>query len=139
MTARLLGALLALAAVLGLGACAAGPQANITGNGTVVAIHEVQQASTGGQVVGALGGALLGGWLGSNIGGGTGQTIATTVGAVGGAAAGSAVASNVAKTTVWDVTVRFEDGIDRTVRTEQAPAFRPGDRVRVSGSVIQKI
>lgn len=139
MTGRLLAALIALAAALGLGACAAGPQANIVGSGTVVSIHEVQQSSTGGQVVGAIGGALLGGWLGSNIGGGTGQTIATTVGAVGGAAAGSAIGSNVATTTAWDVTIRFEDGVDRTVRTEQRPDFRPGDRVRVSGGVIQRL
>jgi outer membrane lipoprotein SlyB len=106
------------------------------GNGVVQSIAEAQQADQTSQVVGAVGGAVLGGLLGSTIGGGTGQTIATTVGAVGGGMAGSAVASKGSQTTVWDVVVRFEDGIDRTIRVSERPAYRPGDRVTVSNGII---
>lgn len=112
------------------------PGAGVIGNGVVQSISESQQANTTGQVVGAVGGAVLGGWLGSGIGGGTGQTIATTVGAVGGGMAGSALGSKAGETTVWDVVVRFEDGIDRTIRVAERPAYRPGDRVTVSNGII---
>jgi outer membrane lipoprotein SlyB len=139
MTARILSVIAALAAALVLAACASGPQASFSGTGTVQSIAEIQQPSQTGSVVGAVGGALVGGLLGSTIGGGTGQTIATVVGSVGGSVAGGAVGSKAATDTFWDVTVRFEDGIDRAVRTKQRPTFRNGDRVRVSGDVIEKI
>ena len=127
----------ALAAFV-LAACAT-PQPTFVGNGTVVSISESKESSTTADVVGAVGGALLGGFLGSKVGGGTGQTIATGVGAVGGAMAGKAVAGNVAAESVWRVTVRFEDGIDRTITTSQRPNFRPGDKVRVSGDNITRL
>ncbi len=110
-----------------------------SGVGTVQSIREAQEGSTTGNVVGAIGGALLGGWLGSNIGGGTGRTIATGVGAVGGALAGRSVGNKMSQATAWYVTVRFDDGIDRQIRVEQPPNYRPGDRVRVSENVIQRI
>ena len=117
---------------------AAWPQ-SYSGVGTVQSIQEAQESSKTGNVVGALGGALLGGWLGSNIGGGTGRTIATGVGAVGGAFAGKSVGGNMSQHTVWYVTVRFDDGIDRRIRVEQVPSYRPGDRVRVSDNFIERI
>jgi outer membrane lipoprotein SlyB len=114
-------------------------QAGYSGTGTVQSIAESEESSKTGNVVGAVGGALVGGWLGSNIGGGSGKTIATAVGAVGGAFAGKSVGGKMSKANVWYVTVRFEDGIDRKIRVAQAPAYRPGDRVRVSNDVIEKI
>ena len=110
-----------------------------SGVGTVQSIQEAQESSKTGNVVGALGGALVGGWLGSNIGGGTGRTIATGVGAVGGAFVGKSVGGNMSQHTVWYVTVRFDDGIDRRIRVEQVPSYRPGDRVRVSDNFIERI
>jgi outer membrane lipoprotein SlyB len=110
-----------------------------SGVGTVQSIRESHEGSTTGNVVGAVGGALLGGWLGSNIGGGTGRTIATGVGAVGGAMAGRSAGNKMSSATVWYVTVRFDDGIDREIRVDQSPSYRPGDRVRVSDNVIQRI
>jgi outer membrane lipoprotein SlyB len=110
-----------------------------SGLGVVRSIAEQQESSTTGNVVGAIGGALLGGWLGSGIGGGTGKSIATGVGAVGGAMAGKSVGGKMSQATVWYVTVRFDDGIDRRLRVVQAPDYRPGDRVRISDNVIQKI
>jgi outer membrane lipoprotein SlyB len=102
----------------------------------VQSISEGTEANQATQVVGAIGGAVLGGWLGSNIGGGAGQTIATAAGSVAGGMAGRAIASNADTKTVWDVRVRFEDGIDRTVRVYQRPTFRPRDKVAVSSGVI---
>lgn len=126
-----------LACLLVLAGCASVPPgAGVAGNGVVQSIAESMQGSTAGNVVGAVGGAVLGGWLGSGIGGGTGQTIATTVGAVGGGMAGSAIGSKATEQTVWDVVVRFEDGIDRTIRVTERPTFRPGDRVAVSNGII---
>lgn len=138
MMSRTLHWLTAALAALALAACATS-QPVFVGTGTVVSISESREANQASQVVGAVGGALLGGWLGSNIGGGTGQTIATGAGAVGGAMAGRAVANNTAAESAWRVTVRFEDGIDRTITTSQRPNFRPGDRVRVSGDQITRL
>lgn len=136
MLGRLFSSLAILIAVL-LGGCASVPPgAGIVGNGVVQSIAESQQADQTAQVIGAVGGAVLGSWLGSGIGGGTGQTIATVAGGVGGSMAGSAVASKASGNTVWDVVVRFEDGIDRTVRVTERPAYRPGDRVTVSNGII---
>jgi len=112
---------------------------SVSGTGTVQSISETQESSKTGNVVGAIGGAVLGGWLGSNIGGGSGKTIATAVGAVGGAVGGKAVGSKASTHTVWYVTVRFEDGVDRRVRVEQRPSYRPGDRVRVSDNAVERI
>jgi outer membrane lipoprotein SlyB len=123
--------------------CAATPasaqQTGISGVGTVQSISEKAEGTKTGNVVGAVGGALVGGWLGSNIGGGSGKTIATAVGAVGGAVGGKHVGNKMSRTVSWDVTVRFDDGIDRTIRVAQQPSYRPGDRVRVSNNVIQRI
>jgi outer membrane lipoprotein SlyB len=123
---RFFGVLLAACAVL-LSACQSVPPPGISGQGVVQSIQETQQASTTGNVVGA---------LGSLVGGGTGQTIATTVGAVGGSIAGSSVASKAAAETVWVVNIRFDDGINRTVTVSQRPNYRPGDKVRVDNGAV---
>jgi outer membrane lipoprotein SlyB len=128
--------------ILFVTACAAPPGVsaqNYVGLGTVQAVAEEQESSTTGNVVGAIGGALLGGWLGSNVGGGTGRTIATGVGAVAGGMAGKSVGGKMSKANVWYVTVRFDDGIDRRIRVTEYPSYRPGDRVRVSSNIVEKI
>ena len=137
MSSRLgyVGTLFAVVAAL-LAGCAATPPPGVSGNGVVQSIQESQRTGTGAQVGGTVGGALVGGALGSLIGGGTGQTIATTVGAVGGAMAGNAIASKHGAETVWDVNIRFDDGINRTVTVTQRPNFRPGDKVRVDNGVV---
>jgi outer membrane lipoprotein SlyB len=122
--------------MLVLAACASTPGAGVSGTGVVQSISESTEASQTGAVVGAIGGAVLGGWLGSNIGGGVGQTVATAAGSVAGGMAGSAVGSQADVRTVWDVRVRFDDGIDRTVRVYTRPTFRPGDKVAVSNGAV---
>ncbi len=128
---------LSLGGLAGLAGCAASPQVSaFTGTGVVLAIVESQQADATSGMVGSIGGALLGGLLGSQVGGGTGQVIAATTGSVIGSVAGGSAAAKASANLVWRVSVRFEDGIDRSFTVEQRPDYRPGDRVRVSNGVI---
>lgn len=128
---------LALLCALVLAGCASAPPgAGVAGTGVVQSITEGTEANQTGQVVGAIGGAVLGGWLGSNIGGGVGQSIATATGSVAGGMAGSAVGGQAGVKAFWDVVVRFDDGIDRPIRTYTRPVVRPGERVAVSNGVI---
>jgi outer membrane lipoprotein SlyB len=140
---RVAQAALAVSLALSLGSfagCAsAPPQARIEGTGVVVAIGESQQADATSGMVGAIGGAVVGGWLGSKVGGGSGQVIATTAGSVAGSMAGGSIAAKSSAKTVWRVSVRFEDGIDRQLTVEQRPNYRPGDRVLVSNGTISPL
>ena len=121
-----------------LAACASAPPgAGVVGTGTVNAISEIREASQGGGVAGSVGGAVVGGMVGSLFGGGTGRTIATGVGAAVGGGVGAQAGSQMAAVTAWDVSVRFEDGIDRVIRVYQIPSVRPGMKVRVeNGNVL---
>lgn len=53
--------------------------------------------------------------------------------------AGSAMGAQAGATTVWVVSIRFEDGIDRALTISAKPGFRPGDRVQVSNGVITPV
>jgi outer membrane lipoprotein SlyB len=120
-----------------LAACASPPPgANVVGNGTVNSVSEIREASAGSGLAGSIGGALVGGAIGSLFGGGTGRTIATGVGAAVGSTAGAQAGAQAGAVTAWDVSVRFEDGVDRVIRVYQAPGVRPGSRVRVQNGVI---
>ena len=138
---RMFAAILALALSLaGLAGCAGTPQAPaFTGTGVVLAIFESQQADATSGMVGSIGGALLGGLLGSQVGGGTGQVIAATAGSVIGSVAGGSAAAKASAQWVWQVSVRFEDGIDRSFTVAQRPDYRPGDRVAVHNGVISPL
>jgi outer membrane lipoprotein SlyB len=123
-----------------LAACASGgPQAPaINGTGVVSSIGETTETSAGKSAMTSVLGSLVGGALGSTIGGGTGQVIATSVGATAGAVAGSSVAQRSAAT-VWDVSIRFDDGINRVVRVREMPNYRPGDKVRVVNGAVSRL
>ena len=129
--------LLAFVLALSLAACASAPPgAEVTGVGTVSSISELREASQAGGLAGWVGGAVIGGAIGSLFGGGTGRTIATGVGATVGGVAGGQAGAQMGAVTAWDVSIRFEDGIDRVVRTYQQPSVRPGSRVRVDRGTI---
>jgi outer membrane lipoprotein SlyB len=134
---RTLARIVALLCAALLAACASAPPgAGVVGTGTVNAIAEIREASQGGGLAGSIGGAVVGGMIGSLFGGGTGRTIATGVGAAVGSTAGAQAGGQAAAVTAWDVSVRFEDGIDRVIRVYQIPSVRPGMKVRVdNGSV----
>jgi outer membrane lipoprotein SlyB len=136
-----LTAFLAVALSLaGLVGCAGAPQAPaFTGTGVVLAIAERQQADEAAGLAGAIGGALVGGLLGSQVGGGTGQVIAATTGSVIGSAVGGSAAAKASSKLVWQVSVRFADGIDRAFTVDQRPDYRPGDPVAVSNGSISRV
>jgi outer membrane lipoprotein SlyB len=131
--------LAALAPLLVLAGCATTSAPPRSGEATVVSITEGEQTSTGAAVAGSVGGAIVGAVIGSQFGGGSGQTIASIIGSVGGSMAGSAIANRAGRETVWDVRVRFDDGIDRVVRVRERPDYRPGDRVRVSEDAVARL
>lgn len=103
--------------------------------GTVEAVREVEHKGEGswiGPVAGGVGGAILG----KQMGKGAGNTIMTVLGAAGGAYAGHEIEKRVRSTRRWEVSVRLEDGSQRTVSYDTLPAWRVGERVRyVNGSL----
>lgn len=137
---RLLQSFLRLMAVftaLSLAGCAtSSPTATLNGMGRVNGITETTAVSQGTAATGSIGGALVGGAIGSLFGAGSGKAIMTGVGATAGSVAGSNAAARHGNL-AWDVSIRFDDGIDRVIRTNSAPFFKPGDRVRVvNGNIM---
>jgi outer membrane lipoprotein SlyB len=106
-----------------------------TNCGTISAIREVEQKGQG-TGLGAIGGAVIGGVLGNQIGRGKGKTIATVGGAAGGAYAGHQIEKSARSTKTWNVTIRMDNGSDRTIALDTAPALAVGDKVRVEGNNI---
>jgi len=106
-----------------------------TNCGTISAIREVEKKGEG-TGLGAIGGAVIGGVLGNQIGHGKGKTIATVGGAAGGAYAGHQIEKSARSTKTWNVTLRMDDGTDRTITLGSAPALAVGDKVRVEGQNI---
>jgi outer membrane lipoprotein SlyB len=103
--------------------------------GTISAIRETEQKGEG-TGLGAIAGGVLGGVLGHQIGHGTGKTIATVGGAAGGAYAGHQIEKSARSTKLWNVTIRMDNGTDRTIALDAAPSLAVGDRVRVEGNNI---
>jgi len=98
---------------------------------SVVAVKKKGDASG----VGAVGGAVVGGLLGSAVGKGDGKKVATVLGAVGGGVAGNEIEKNHKATTVYQVTVRMQDGTARTVTQATAPTV--GQKVTLEGSQLK--
>ncbi len=86
--------------------------------------------------VGVVAGAVVGGLLGNQVGGGTGRTLATVAGAVSGGYAGNEIEKRTRKAAAYEVDVQMEDGARRAFRYEAAPAWKPGDRVKVMDGTL---
>jgi outer membrane lipoprotein SlyB len=91
----------------------------------------VKEGDVGPVGVGSVAGTVLGGVLGHQVGSGRGRDIATVVGAVGGAIAGHQVEKNRARTTSYEIALRFDDGTTQRITQAEAPIWHQGDRVRV--------
>jgi outer membrane lipoprotein SlyB len=102
--------------------------------GTVESVRAIKVKGQG-TGVGAVAGGVLGGVVGHQLGGGTGKTALTILGAVGGVAAGHEVEKRARGETVFDVSVRMNDGSHRVVRQNQSVAI--GTRVTVEGSTLR--
>lgn len=95
---------------------------------------DVRGEATG---IGAVGGAVVGGILGNQVGAGHGREIATAAGAIGGVVAGNEIEKRIKTTKAYEVAVRLDDGSSRVVRETSAPAWRPGDHVKVVDGAIR--
>lgn len=85
--------------------------------------------------VGTVAGGVLGAVLGNQVGHGNGRTAATVLGAVGGGFAGNAIEGKIRKETVYQVSVRMEDGSRRSVELARAPSV--GSQVTVEGASLR--
>lgn len=106
--------------------------------GVIVAIRAVQvQGDASG--LGALAGGLAGAVVGNQFGRGDGRTVMTIAGAAGGAYAGNSIEKQVKKHTAYRVTVRLDDGTERTLSQAALPPFAVGERVRiVNGTSLER-
>ncbi|MBB3176788.1 glycine zipper 2TM domain-containing protein [Variovorax sp. Sphag1AA] len=113
---------------------AAAPPKPCSTCGKVESVRQVKSAkpSSG---VGAVAGGVVGGVIGHQVGSGRGRTVATVAGAAGGAYAGNTVEKKKNTKTVYEVSVRMQDGSMRTVQTTSAPPV--GQAVTVKGDSLQ--
>lgn len=98
---------------------------------TVTAVNRVEVEGDGRYIGGAVAGGLLGAVLGSQVGGGSGRTAAQVAGVLGGAVLGREVQKRTEdKEDHFEVVLRMrDDGSQRMVSYEDAPAFKVGDKV----------
>ena len=99
--------------------------------GQLAVVESVREVKEPGEAkgVGAVAGGVAGGVLGHKLGKGKG--LVTVIGAAGGAIAGHQIEKQVRADKRWETTVRFDDGTQRTLTSEEQPAWRAGDRVRI--------
>lgn len=102
--------------------------------GVVESVKTVQLQGQG-SGVGVVAGGVVGGLLGHQFGGGKGRTAMTVLGAVGGGVAGNEIEKRARSETVYDITVRMDDGSTRSFR--QAEALAVGSAVVVEGRTLR--
>ena len=102
-------------------------------------VESIREVDTKGEAtgLGAVGGAVVGGVLGNQVGDGCGRMIARVAGAVGGAVAGHQIEKYAKSTKSYEITVRFENGSSSVIHEDSAPAWRVGERVKVTNGVIR--
>ena len=98
--------------------------------GTVQSVHQEKRKGEGG-AAGIVGGAVVGGLLGNQIGKGSGRTVATVGGAVVGGIAGNEVQKQVTAKQVWVTEVQMKNGSIRKFDSEQRPAWKTGQIVKL--------
>lgn len=95
---------------------------------TVESVREVREAGDA-KGVGAVGGGVVGGVVGNKLG--KGKTLFTVLGAAGGALAGHQIEKHVRGEKRWEISVRLDDGTQRTIASDVEPTWRAGERVRL--------
>ena len=104
--------------------------------GTVSSITPISIKGTG-SGLGAVAGAIAGVAAGNQVSSGSGTDVAKVVGAIAGGFAGNEAEKRIRAETVYDVTVRLDNGSTRTVRVADASSVNSGTRVRVVGSNLE--
>ena len=104
---------------------------------TVQAVREVKDKGDS-TALGPIAGGVAGAVLGNQIGKGHGsRNVITVLGAAGGAFAGREIEKQARGTTHWEIDVRRDDGAAETVRSDVAPSYQPGQRVRLIDGRLQ--
>ncbi|MFZ6767119.1 glycine zipper 2TM domain-containing protein [Undibacterium sp. Di26W] len=98
----------------------------------IVGIREVNVGSGGSSGAGAAVGALIGGVLGHQVGKGNGRDLATIGGAIAGGLVGNEMERSSTPKNKMELTVRLQNGEQRTVLVEPNNYYRMGDRIRVT-------
>jgi outer membrane lipoprotein SlyB len=150
MTTTKLSALFLLAALGGTGCvhssmrtrewgepAVAAPQQAWERTGRVTNVRETVYEQRGDPAGGAVAGALVGGLLCSAITGGRGG--GAFVGALDGAAVGASASQGGPQQTVYEVTVRFDDGGVQTYGFRGYLPFRPGEDVRLTPQGLSRM
>lgn len=149
MTTTKLSALLLLPALLGTGCIHTYQRSRSWGEGgyespqawertgRVTNVRETVYGQQGDPGAGAVAGAIVGGLLGHAITGGRGG--GAIVGAIGGAAVGANASQGASQQTVYEVTIRFDDGGVQTYAFRGYLPFRPGDDVRLTSQGLSRL
>jgi len=105
--------------------------------GVVLAVNVIDEEGKG-SGVGVVTGGVVGGVVGNQVGQGTGRDLATFAGVVGGAMAGNKIEKQSKKTKSYDITVKMDDGSERTLRQATDPDMAKGQKVRIQNDVVVK-
>jgi outer membrane lipoprotein SlyB len=105
--------------------------------GVVESVREVTTPAEKSNGAGPIAGGVAGAVLGHQFGHGGTNTILTVLGAAGGALAGKEIEKNVRATKHWEVVVRLDDGSTQTLKSDTAPYWHGGERVRLLDGRLQ--
>jgi outer membrane lipoprotein SlyB len=108
---------------------APGMQGEVERTGTVESVHEIVQRVEGNPGAGALLGAVIGGVL----------TRGRPIGVVGGAAVGAASSQGSAERRIYELAVRFDDGVYGSFRYAGYSPFPPGARVALTPDGLEPL
>lgn len=109
----------------------------ICGNCGVIQMVNTVVLPAGTTGVGAVAGAVVGGVIGNQIGGGDGKKLATVAGVVGGGVIGNEIEKkNSSAQTVYDIKVKMDDGSVQTLRVNEKPSWRKGEKVILENGAI---
>lgn len=103
--------------------------------GVIDSVRMIEKAGEG-SGLGAVAGGVAGAVLGNQVGNGNGRSIMTIIGAVGGGLAGNQIEKTVKKTKSYEITVRFEDGTTRVFNQANEPAWRVGDKIKLTDGIL---
>jgi len=105
--------------------------------GTVTNVRTVKIEGKG-SGAGVVAGGLVGGVLGHQVGGGTGKDLATIGGVVGGAYLGNQAEKKSKETLQYRVTVKMENGSNKTFRFSSPTSYKIGDKIIVKSGKLTR-
>jgi outer membrane lipoprotein SlyB len=110
--------------------------------GNLATVQSVREVKDPGQHtgLGPIAGGIAGAVLGDQVGGkGNTRKVLTVLGAAGGAYAGREIEKQARATKHWEIDVRSDDGATETIRSDVAPPYNAGDRVRLVEGRLQPV